>query len=114
MSHSQLLVMFLLTVESFSIFGCKVYNQSGSDGTEFIHVPYVQAFCIACFKKDVIMAWLSWSFIFCPSPINKQTFEGNTEENYFHTISKERNTSFPLQHLLSLWANYLKIQIPNN
>ena len=29
MSHSQLLVLFLLTVESFSIFGCKEYSQSG-------------------------------------------------------------------------------------
>ena len=28
MSHSQLLVLFLLTVESFSVFGCKEYNQS--------------------------------------------------------------------------------------
>ena len=28
MSHSQLLGLFLLIVESFSIFGCKEYNQS--------------------------------------------------------------------------------------
>ena len=28
MSHSQLQVLLLLTVESFSIFGCKEYNQS--------------------------------------------------------------------------------------
>ena len=28
MSHSHLPVLFLLTVESFSIFGCKEYNQS--------------------------------------------------------------------------------------
>ena len=28
MSHSELLVLFLLTVQSFSIFGCKKYNQS--------------------------------------------------------------------------------------
>ena len=28
MSHSQLLVLFLLTVQSLSIFGCKEYNQS--------------------------------------------------------------------------------------
>ena len=28
MSHSQLPVLFLLTVMSFSIFGCKEYNQS--------------------------------------------------------------------------------------
>ena len=28
MSHSQLQVLFLLTVQSFSIFGCKEYNQS--------------------------------------------------------------------------------------
>ena len=28
MSHSQLLVLFLLTVQNFSIFGCKEYNQS--------------------------------------------------------------------------------------
>ena len=28
MSHSQLLVLFFLTVQSFSIFGCKEYNQS--------------------------------------------------------------------------------------
>ena len=28
LSHSQLLVLFLLTVYSFSIFGCKEYNQS--------------------------------------------------------------------------------------
>ena len=28
MSHSQLLVLFLLTVWNFSIFGCKEYNQS--------------------------------------------------------------------------------------
>ena len=28
MSHSQLPVLFLLTIESFSIFGCKEYNQS--------------------------------------------------------------------------------------
>ena len=28
MRHSQLLVLFLLTVQSFSIFGCKEYNQS--------------------------------------------------------------------------------------
>ena len=28
MSHSQLPVLFFLTVESFSIFGCKEYNQS--------------------------------------------------------------------------------------
>ena len=27
MSHSQLLVLFLLTVQSFSIFGCNQYNQ---------------------------------------------------------------------------------------
>ena len=28
LSHSQLLVLFLLTVQSFSLFGCKEYNQS--------------------------------------------------------------------------------------
>ena len=28
MSYSQLQVLFLLTVQSFSIFGCKEYNQS--------------------------------------------------------------------------------------
>jgi len=28
MSHTQLLVLFSLTVFSFSIFGCKKYNQS--------------------------------------------------------------------------------------
>ena len=28
LSHSQLPVLFLLTVWSFSIFGCKEYNQS--------------------------------------------------------------------------------------
>ena len=28
MSHSQLLVLVLLTIYSFSIFGCKEYNQS--------------------------------------------------------------------------------------
>ena len=28
MSHSQLSVLFLLTVQSFSFFGCKEYNQS--------------------------------------------------------------------------------------
>ena len=27
MNQSQLLVLFLLTVQSFSIFGCKKYNQ---------------------------------------------------------------------------------------
>ena len=28
LSHTQLLVLFLLTVQSLSIFGCKEYNQS--------------------------------------------------------------------------------------
>ena len=28
LSHSQLLVLFFLTVQSFSIFGCKEYKQS--------------------------------------------------------------------------------------
>ena len=32
MNHSQLLVLFLLTVYSFSIFGCKEYNQSDFGG----------------------------------------------------------------------------------
>ena len=27
MSHGELLVLFLLTVLSFSVFGCKEYNQ---------------------------------------------------------------------------------------
>ena len=31
MSHSQLLVLFLLTVKSFSSFGYKEYNQSDFD-----------------------------------------------------------------------------------
>ena len=28
MSHTEVLVLFFLTVKSFSIFGCKEYNQS--------------------------------------------------------------------------------------
>ena len=31
MSHSQLQVLFLLAVESFSIFSCKEHNQSDFD-----------------------------------------------------------------------------------
>ena len=43
MSHSQLLVLFLQTVQIFSIFGCKEYNQSVF-GTDHLVMSMCRAF----------------------------------------------------------------------
>ena len=41
--YSQLLVLFLLTVKSFSIFGCKEYNQSDF-GTDHLMMSMCRVF----------------------------------------------------------------------
>ena len=54
LSHTQLLVLFLLTVQSLSIFGCKEYNQS-----DFGVVPsgdvHVQSLLLCCWKRVFAM-----------------------------------------------------------
>ena len=68
MSHSQLPVLFLLTIQSFSIFGCKEYNQSdfGVD-----HLVTSMCRVISCCWKRVfaMTSVLSWqnSVSFCPA-----------------------------------------------
>ena len=46
LSHSQLLVLFWLTVSSFSIFGCKEYNQSDFGIDHLVMSMYSEFFCV--------------------------------------------------------------------
>ena len=67
MSHSQLPVLFLLTVQSFSIFGCKEYNQSDF-GVEHL-VMSMCSLLLCCWKRVFAMiSMLSWqnSVSLCP------------------------------------------------
>ena len=58
MSHSQLPVLFLLTVWSFSICGCKEYNQSDF-GVDHLVMPMCRVFsCIVKSDKDKYYAIL--------------------------------------------------------
>ena len=62
MSHSQLLVLFLLTVQSFSIFGCKEYNQSDF-GIDYLVTSMCRVFsCVVgrgfCYDQCVLLAQL--------------------------------------------------------
>ena len=68
MSHSQLWVLFLLTVQSFSISGCKEYNQS-----DFGVDHLVMSMCslpLCCWKRVFAMTSVfSWqnSISLCPA-----------------------------------------------
>ena len=68
MSHSQLLVLSFLTVYSFSIFGCKEYNQS-----DFSVDHLVMSMCsllLCCWKRVFAMiSAFSWqnSISLCPA-----------------------------------------------
>ena len=57
MSHSQLVVLFLLTVQSFSIFGCKEYNQSDF-GTDHRAMSRYRVLC--CWKRVFAMTSAFW------------------------------------------------------
>ena len=59
MSHSQLPVLFLLTVESFiSIFGCKEYSQSDF-GVDHLVMSMCRVLC--CWKRVFAMtSAFSW------------------------------------------------------
>ena len=61
MSHSQLPVLFLLTVQSFSIFGCKEYNQSDF-GVDHLVMSICGVLC--CWKRlfAMISAFLWQAF----------------------------------------------------
>ena len=68
MSHSQLPVLFLLTVYSFSIFGCKEYNQS-----DFSIDHLVMSMCrvISCVVGKGYLLWpvcfLDKTISLCPA-----------------------------------------------
>ena len=53
LSHSQLLVLFLLTVQNFSIFGCKEYNQSDF-GVDHL-VMSMCSLLLCCWKRVFAM-----------------------------------------------------------
>ena len=60
LSHSQVPVLFLLTVECFSIFGCKEYNQSDF-GVGHQWWPFVESSPVlleegVCYDKCVLLA----------------------------------------------------------
>ena len=60
MSHSQLPVLFLLTVQSFSIFGSKEYNKSdfGIDHVGDVHVQsYYNLTTLLISSKGYISNW---------------------------------------------------------
>ena len=63
LSHSQLLVLFLLTVQSFSIFSCKEYNQSdfGVDHLVMSICRDVHMKLLCCWKRMFAMTSVfSW------------------------------------------------------
>ena len=64
LSHSQLLILFLLTVYSFSIFGCKEYNQS-----DFWGCPRVESSLVSLERVFAMSSAFSWqnSISFCPA-----------------------------------------------
>ena len=62
MSHSQLPVLFLLTLQSFSIFGCKEYNQSDC-GVDHLVIPCVESSLVlleegVCYDQCILLAKL--------------------------------------------------------
>ena len=68
MSHTQLPVLFLLTVQSFSISGCREYNQSDF-GVDHLVMPMCRVF-LCCWKRVFAMASVfSWqnSISLCPA-----------------------------------------------
>ena len=60
MSHSQFSVLFLLTVSSFSIFGCKEYNQSDFS-IDHLAMSMCRIICCAvgrgCFSTTSAFSW---------------------------------------------------------
>ena len=50
MSHSQLLVLVLLTIYSFSIFVCKEYNQSDFGVDDLVMSIYTNSKCFSLLK----------------------------------------------------------------
>ena len=70
MSHSQLPVLFSLTVESFSIFGCKEYDQSDF-GVDHLVMSMCGVFsCVfeedVCYDQCVLLAKLYYISL-CPA-----------------------------------------------
>ena len=59
MSHSQLPVLFLLTIENFSIFGCKEYNQSDF-GTDHLVMSMCRVFSSAVGRVFAMTNTFSW------------------------------------------------------
>ena len=69
MSCSQLPVLFLLTVQSFSVFGCKEYNQPDFSIDYLVNV-HVQSLLLCCWNRVFAMtSAFSWqnSVSFCPA-----------------------------------------------
>ena len=60
MSHYQLLVLFLLTVQSFSIFGCKKYNQSDFS-IDHLVMSTCRVFSCVCYDWCILLAKLCQS-----------------------------------------------------
>ena len=55
MSHSQLPVLFLLTVQNFSIFGCKEYNQSNFGIDHLVMSMCKVSHLLCCWKRVFAM-----------------------------------------------------------
>ena len=68
MSHSQLLVLFLLTIQNIFIFGCKEYNQSylGIDHLVMSMCSHLLCFCKRVFAMTSAFSWQN-SISLCPA-----------------------------------------------
>ena len=107
MSHSQLSVLFLLTVQSFSIFGCKEYNQS-----DFVVDHLVMSMCRVfscvvgkgfCYDQCVLLAKLyqPCSALFCTPRPNLPVTPGVSSLPTFAFQS-------PIRKKTSFWVLVLK------
>ena len=71
LSHSQLLVLFLLTVKSFSIVGCKEYNQSDY-GVDYLVMSTCRVFVLleegVCYDQHVLSVSLCPASFCTPRP----------------------------------------------
>ena len=103
MSHSQLLVLFLLTAQSFSIYGCKEYNQSDFSVDHLVMSMYRSSLVLleedVCYDQCIFLAKLYQSLP-CFIPYSKATFDTpmpNPESKILNFVTKDSFLTYHTQ-----------------
>ena len=119
LSHNQLLILFLITVQRFSIFGCKEYNKSDF-GIDNLMIPCIELSLLlleesVCYDQCALVAKLCQplSCFFLYSKAKLACYS-----RYFLTFSfavqfliMKKKTSFLVLNLVGLAGHHRTIQL---